>query len=215
MHCALALKVVYSPYRNGSVSYVCVLPEWGIPTLSFVRVSPSLRLSPIDLRALTLRPFQEVSKVKPKVTELVEEMVSPILSRLGLLLVEVEYKKEGANWMLRVFIDRPDGAVDLDDCAIVSENLSVALDERDPIPNAYFLEVSSAGAERPLKRPQDFERSIGKRVHVSLYEPIDGRKAIEGTLLSYGEGELSVASDNAAMSVPLAKVAGARLAIEW
>ncbi|MCY0876364.1 MAG: ribosome maturation factor RimP [Firmicutes bacterium] len=153
--------------------------------------------------------------MKPKVTDLVEEMVNPILSRLGLLLVEVEYKKEGANWMLRVFIDRADGAVDLDDCAIVSENLSVALDERDPIPNAYFLEVSSAGAERPLKRPQDFERSIGKRVNVSFYEPIDGHKVIEGTLLSYGEGELSIAGEKEAFSVPLDKIAGARLAIEW
>jgi len=153
--------------------------------------------------------------VKPKVTDLIVEMVMPILERTGLMLVEVEYKKEGSNWMLRVYIDRPDGAVDLDDCAVVSENLSVLLDERDPIPNAYFLEVSSAGAERPLKHSQDFVRAIGKRVFLSFYEPVLGHKSIEGTLLSYDGERICVEDGKDGFCVMIDKVAGARLAIEW
>jgi len=153
--------------------------------------------------------------VKPKITDLIEEMVSPILAGMGLELVEVEYKKEGANWVLRVFMDRHDGSVDLDDCAAVSESLSALLDERDPIPNAYFLEVSSAGAERPLRRPEDFVRSVGKRVHLSFYQPFEGHRALEGTLLSAEAGVLTVGVDADVFSVEQEKVAAARLALTW
>ena len=152
---------------------------------------------------------------KQRVTDLVEEMVTPILGEAGLELVEVEYKKEGANWMLRVFLERPGGFVDLDDCALVSEQLSHMLDERDPIPNAYFLEVSSAGAERTLKRARDFELAVGKRVHISFYEPYDGHKALEGILRSYDGGEFCVELENDSLTVPEAKVAHVRLAIAW
>ncbi|PWI58216.1 ribosome maturation factor RimP [Sulfoacidibacillus thermotolerans] len=152
---------------------------------------------------------------KQKVTDLVAEMVAPVLREAGLELVEVEYKKEGANWILRVFLDRPGGAVDLDDCAHVSETLSTALDEVDPIPNAYFLEVSSAGAERPLKTERDFERAVGKRVFLSFYEPLDGKKNIEGTLLSFSDEVLRVEEDGAVFAVPKEKIAAARLALVW
>lgn len=152
---------------------------------------------------------------KQKVADLVREMALPILTERGLELVEVEYKKEGANWMLRVFMDRQGGAVDLDDCATVSEDLSRLLDERDPIPNAYFLEVSSAGAERPLKRSRDYELAVGRRVHLSFYEPFAGQKAIEGRLLAYDGVRLDVEEDNGTILVPVDKVASARLAIEW
>ena len=152
---------------------------------------------------------------KQKVTDLVAEMVAPILQTHGLDLVDVELKKEGANWFLRVYIDKPSDYVDLDDCSIVSEELSVKLDESDPIPNAYFLEVSSAGAERPLKRPEDFHKAVGKRIFVSFYEPFDGRKSVEGTLVEYGDGWIVVKEDSEPVRVPVDKVAGARLAITW
>ena len=152
---------------------------------------------------------------KQKITDLVTEMVAPILQASELELVDVEYKKEGANWFLRVFIDRASGAVDLDDCALVSEALSVKLDEKDPIPNAYFLEVSSAGAERPLKTEKDFERSIGKRVHVTFYEPYVGVKFMEGTLLRYQKDQLEMEVDDQTVEIPTEKIAGARLALEW
>ena len=152
---------------------------------------------------------------KQKITDLVIEMVAPILQDAGLELVDVEYKKEGANWFLRVYIDRMDKAVDLDDCALVSEALSVKLDERDPIPNAYFLEVSSAGAERPLKSEQDFRRAVGKRVHMTFYEPFAGAKSLEGMLARYEREALEVLVEEQSVTVPTDKIAGARLAIEW
>ena len=152
---------------------------------------------------------------KQKITDLVTEMVAPILQASELELVDVEYKKEGANWFLRVFIDRASGAVDLDDCALVSEALSVKLDEKDPIPNAYFLEVSSAGAERPLKTEKDFERAIGKRVHITFYEPYAGVKFMEGTLLRYQKDQLEMEDDDQTVEIPTEKIAGARLALEW
>ncbi len=152
---------------------------------------------------------------KQKVTDLVAEMVAPVLREAGLELVEVEYKKEGANWILRVFLDRPGGAVDLDDCAHVSETLSVALDEADPIPSAYFLEVSSAGAERPLKTVRDFELAVGKRIFVSFYEPVDGRKNVEGTLIAYTDELLRVEENTVVIVVPKDKIAAVRLALVW
>ncbi len=116
-----------------------------------------------------------------KVIETTEELVQPILVEKDLELVDIEYVKEGKNWFLRVFIDKP-GGVDITECGMVSEQLSEKLDETDPIKEAYFLEVSSPGVERPLKTKQDFDDSIGKNVYVTLYEPIDGEKAYEGIL---------------------------------
>src|SRR6185437_16891207 len=110
-----------------------------------------------------------------KVTNIVEELVTPILEDMQLELVDIEYVKEGKNWFLRLFIDKENG-VDIEECGIVSERLSTHLDELDPIPHNYFLEVSSPGAERPLKKDSDFESSIGKNIHIKTYEPIDGEK---------------------------------------
>lgn len=155
---------------------------------------------------------------KEKVTDIVEKLALPILIDTGLELVDVEYKKEGANWFLRVFIDK-EGGVDIDDCSRVSERLSERLDEADPIPTAYFLEVSSPGAERPLKKAADYERAIGQYVHVSLYEPIDGMKALEGWLTDYSTEaarvEVDVKGVKKTVTIPVERIAAARLAIEF
>ena len=97
-----------------------------------------------------------------KVTTVIEELVTPITEELNLELVDIEFIKEGRNWFLRVYIDTPGGGIDIEQCAIVSERLSVILDEKDPIEQNYYLEVSSPGAERPLKKESDFEKAIGK-----------------------------------------------------
>lgn len=153
-----------------------------------------------------------------KVTELVEEMVTPILEELHLELVDVEYVKEGPNWFLRVSIDKESG-VDIDECAAVSEKLSEKLDEVDPITENYFLEVSSPGAERPLKKDKDFERAIGKNVFVKTYEPIDNEKAFEGMLTSFDGTSLSVEikikTRKKTVVIPYEKVAKARLAVTF
>lgn len=154
---------------------------------------------------------------RERVTDIVERMALPIVEREGLELVDVEYKKEGSNWFLRIFIDKQ-GGVDIDDCGRVSEQLSDLLDEVDPIPNSYFLEVSSPGAERPLKKPVDFERAVGQRVHVSLYEPLDSHKSFEGLLERFTGNELEVLWNQKGVgkhtTIPMDKVASARLAVE-
>ena len=155
---------------------------------------------------------------KERVTDIVEQLARPIIDAANLELVDVEYKKEGTNWFLRVFIDKPEG-VDIDDCSRVSEQLSDALDVADPIPTAYFLEVSSPGAERPLKKPADFERAIGMPIHVSLYEPLLGMKSFDGVLKIYSddvlEVEYAVKTAKRTVQIPMSMVAAARLSVAF
>jgi ribosome maturation factor RimP len=152
-----------------------------------------------------------------RVTDIVERMALPIVEHEGLELVDVEYKKEGSNWFLRVFIDK-DAGVDIDDCGRVSEQLSDLLDEVDPIQNPYFLEVSSPGAERPLKKSADYERAVGRTIHVSLYEPMAKEKAYEGQLEAFDGQQLKITWQvkgvKKHVEIPLEKVASARLAVE-
>jgi ribosome maturation factor RimP len=151
-----------------------------------------------------------------KVTEVVEELAEPIFQELGLELVEIEYVKEGKSWFLRVYIDKDNG-VDIEDCGLVSEKLSEKLDELDPIPHNYFLEVSSPGAERPLKKDKDFVKSIGQNVFIKTYEPIDGEKSFEGKLLEFDGQQLKIEvkmkTRKKTFELPLEKVANARLAV--
>lgn len=151
-----------------------------------------------------------------KITETIEELVTPILDELELELVDIEFAKEGKNWFLRVFIDNDKG-VDIEDCGTVSERLSEKLDAADPIEQAYFLEVSSPGVERPLKKPEDIKKAIGKNVHMKMYEPVNGAKEFEGKLLEF-DGEtvklqVKVKTRNTEVELPYNKVASARLAV--
>ncbi|SFA73546.1 MULTISPECIES: ribosome maturation factor RimP [unclassified Bacillus (in: firmicutes)] len=153
-----------------------------------------------------------------KVTEVVEEIISPILDQINFELVDIEYVKEGKEWFLRLYIDK-DGGVDIEDCGLASEKVSEKLDEIDPIPHNYFLEVSSPGAERPLKKEKDFLRSIGKRVYVKTYEPIDGEKTFEGKLAEYDgksvKVEIMIKTRKKVVEIPFEKIANARLAVSF
>ncbi|BFH63826.1 MULTISPECIES: ribosome maturation factor RimP [Paenibacillus] len=148
----------------------------------------------------------------PKIKGIVEEMVHTFLDEHNFELVDVEYVKEGSNYFLRVYVDK-EGGIDIDDCGMISEYLSQKLDENDPIPTAYFLEVSSPGAERPLKKSEDVAKAVGKDVFVTVYEAIDGLKEFEGRLLSFENDELVISAGKKQYTVPYAKVASARLAI--
>ncbi|MGV3464698.1 MAG: ribosome maturation factor RimP [Heyndrickxia sp.] len=151
-----------------------------------------------------------------KVTDVIEGLVTPILEEMQLYLVDIEYVKEGKNWFLLVYIDK-EGGVDIEECGMVSEQLSEKLDEIDPIPQNYFLEVSSPGAERPLKKEKDIIDSIGKNVNIKTYEAIDGEKTFEGKLLAFdGETltvEVKIKTRKKEINIPYEKVANARLAI--
>lgn len=146
------------------------------------------------------------------VTAIVEELATPILEGLNIELVDIEYQKEGSNWFLRVFIDK-EGGIDIDDCGAVSEKLSKQLDEADPIKDAYFLEVSSPGIERPLKKEKDIQWALGKRVHIKTYEAIEDAKIFEGTLTEFDGKVLTIQEEKKSYQIPYDKVANARLSV--
>jgi len=119
---------------------------------------------------------------KKRVVDIIEEIVSPFLEEKKLELVEIEFVKEGQHRYLRVYLDK-DAGLSLDDCQAVSEYLGERLDTLDPIKENYFLEVSSPGIERPIKKDIDFEKYSGKLVEARLYHPLNGEKVIKGKLL--------------------------------
>lgn len=129
-----------------------------------------------------------------KISETVINIAKPIAEGLGLVLVDVEFVREGKDWYLRVYIDK-DGGVTLDDCEAVSRPLSDKLDKLDPIPQAYLLEVSSPRVERPFKTSRDFEKAIGENVRVKLYKAINGRKTIDGILEKYDGETVTILTD--------------------
>jgi ribosome maturation factor RimP len=151
-----------------------------------------------------------------KVKEIVRGLAEPIAEEMGLELVDIEYVKEGKNWFLRIYIDKEDG-VDIEECSIVSEKLSEKLDEADPIPHHYYLEVSSPGAERPLKKERDYERAVGKNVWIKTYEPIGGGRVFEGRLTGFSDRILTVEirenGKTKTVQIPYDKIASGRLAV--
>ena len=122
-----------------------------------------------------------------KITEIVRELAQPVAEENGCELWDVEYVREAGQWYLRLYLDK-EGRVNILDCEAVSRKVSDLLDEADPIESSYMFEVSSAGAERALKRPGDFERFMGSAVLVKTYKPKDGRKEFAGTLAGYEDG---------------------------
>ncbi len=157
---------------------------------------------------------------KVDVSVRVEELVQPLLAAHGLELVELEFKKEGRDMVLRLFMDR-EGGVTLDDCAAVSRELSELLDVEDLIPGHYSLEVSSPGLNRPLKKPADYERYKGKLVKVRTFEllPDDAgnkRKTFLGELLGLENEIICIRlTEGQTAAIPLDKVAKANLEFEF
>ena len=133
--------------------------------------------------------------VKKKIEDIVAEFAGPIANNHSFELVDVEFIKEGTNWYLRIYIDKP-GGITIDDCKIVSEEVSDILDKKDPIDQSYFLEVSSPGLDRPLKKDSDFEKFKGELVEVKVYKPIDGRKVFEGELIGLIDNKIIIKIDD-------------------
>ncbi len=154
-----------------------------------------------------------------KVPEMIEQLVAPIATELNLELVDVEFVKEGRDYFLRVYVDLPDGGIDIEQCVQVSERLSAILDENDPIEQNYYLEVSSPGAERPLKKEADFEKAVGKYIYVKTYEPINDMKEFEGYLRAYNieslDMEIKIKTRKVQVTIEKEKIAKARLAIDF
>ena len=143
-----------------------------------------------------------------------EELVMPILEREKFILWDVEYVKEGADYYLRVFIDK-EGGITIDDCVIVSRELSDELDRLDFIEDAYVLEVSSPGLGRTLKKDKEFERSIGQSVDVKLYKPLDGTKEYSGILKEISKDKLVIVTDEIEKSFIRSDIAKVNLTIDF
>ena len=122
-----------------------------------------------------------------KVTEQVAQFAEPVVQAHGCTLWDVEYVREGGEWFLRLYIDK-DGGVDISDCEAISRAVDPILDEKDPVPDSYNFEVCSAGLERQLKRPSDFEKFMGSPVLLKTYQNRDGRKEFAGVLKGYDGG---------------------------
>ena len=147
-----------------------------------------------------------------KVTETVTALAAPVAEKLGLELWDVEYIREAGQWFLRVYIDK-DGGVSINDCEALSRALDPVLDEADPIPDSYVFEVSSAGAERELKRPGDFERFMGSGAEVRLYQPVNGSKSCVGTLSGYDNGSVTLTAAGKELTFEKSQIAQVRLRV--
>ena len=151
-----------------------------------------------------------------------EELVTPLIEQNNFELVDIEYVKEGSNWYLRVYIDKP-GGINVDDCELISRALSDKLDEEDFIDDAYILEVSSPGLGRQLKKDKDFIRSLGKDIEIKLYKDIvleeNGKKIkakeFVGRLDGYNKEEIEVFLGNETITIARKDIAIVRLAIDF
>jgi ribosome maturation factor RimP len=150
---------------------------------------------------------------KGKIESVVEAIVSEIIANSKLELVDVEYVKE-REWYLRVFIDKESG-IEIDDCQWLSEQIEAKLDESDLIKDHYYLEVSSPGLDRPLKKERDFVRHAGDKIEVKTYEPINGEKIVIGTLIGLVDDNVQMDINGQAVSIPREKTAQIRLHIEF
>ena len=128
-----------------------------------------------------------------KVTDVVAQLARPIVEEQGCSLWDVEYVREAGVWYLRLYIDKA-GGVSINDCEAISRPVSDKLDEADPIEGSYTFEVSSAGADRALKRPEHFEACLGSEVEVKLYRAEDGKKDWVGVLSAYDDGAVTLST---------------------
>ena len=138
------------------------------------------------------------------------KLLGPVVAGLGYELWEIEYAPRAGGGLLRLYIDSPDG-ISLDDCEKVSRAVSAVLDEADPIPNEYTLEVSSPGMDRVLRTQAHFERFAGERVKVEMIQLINGRKRFQGRLKQVGESEITLEMDGGEVSLPIEDIHRARL----
>ena len=148
------------------------------------------------------------------ITELVASLAEPVVRSHGCELWDVEYVREGSAYFLRLYLDK-EGGVDINDCEAVSRAMDPNLDEHDPIENSYHFEVCSAGLERTLKRPGDFERFMGSPITVRLYRPHNGLKEIPGILRGYDSGRVTVEAGKETITFEKSQVALVRLRVEF
>ena len=148
------------------------------------------------------------------IEEKVETLLQDRIKRLGYELYDVEYTKEGKNYFLRIFIDNEKG-IDLNDCEKVNDGIMDLLDEADYIKEQYFLEVSSPGIERILKKDKHFDMSMGEEIEVNLFKPIDKKKTLDGTLIGYDESSITMMYENDEITIERKNISLMKLKYDW
>ena len=136
-----------------------------------------------------------------KTVDAVDALLRPVVAQMGYELDEVEFIKEHGNWVLTLYIEKPNGTVTLDDCEAVSRAVDPILDEADPIQQAYYLSVSSIGIDRPLKKDRDYERNLGNKITAKLYAPHKGKKEFTGELTAFDESSFTIMVNGADMKI--------------
>lgn len=161
------------------------------------------------------RPVRRAGGNRSRIAETVRTLISPVADQLGYLLWNVEYVKEGADMILRITIDKPEG-IGIDDCERMTRAIDPLLDEADPIEESYLLEVSSPGIERELSRPEHFEACKGEEVELRLFAPVEGSKVWRGTLAGL-DSEQNILIDTPAgqMSFPPSAVSRVRTVFDF
>ena len=144
-----------------------------------------------------------------------EELITPILDRMNLELVDVEYVKEGGTWYLRAYIDK-EGGITVNDCEAVAREMNEILDREDFVEDSYVFEVSSPGLGRPLKKEKDYIRSMGKEVEIRTYRAINREKEFYGILSAYDENTVTIKTeDGTEMTFEKSDIALIRLAFDF
>ncbi len=149
-----------------------------------------------------------------KITEIVTTLAEPVVAENGCTLWDVEYIKEAGSFYLRVYIDK-EGGISIDDCEAVSRTLSDLLDQADPISDPYTFEVSSAGADRVLKKPEHFQAYLGQQVDIRLYKAKDGAKSVTGTLVAFENGDVTLTVGGNSLLLSKQDIAQVRLHVSF
>lgn len=149
-----------------------------------------------------------------KIDEALEKLALPVCERHGVYIYNTEYKKEGSEYYLRLFIDK-DGGITIEDCENVSREISPMLDDLTFIKDAYIFEVSSPGIDRVLSRPWHFEKVMGQEIDIKLFAAIDGKKEISGVLKAYSDGEITVVANDKEIIIEKGKAASVKLAFKF
>ena len=144
----------------------------------------------------------------------VEELLKEVIENIGYELYDVRYEKEGKDYYLRIIIDKPEG-IDINDCEKVNNAINDILDEADYIKDQYFLEVSSPGLERVLRKDKHFEKQIGNEICLKLFKPINKQKELIGILEEYNENELTIKVEDATLKINLKDIAIAKTVFNW
>lgn len=149
-----------------------------------------------------------------KIEEKVERLIEPKIQELGYNLYDVEYVKEGKDYYLRVYIDKDTG-ISLEDCELVSNDINEILDQADYIKEQYFLEVSSTGVERVLKKDKHLQSNIGTKVQVKLFKPFNGQKQYEGILRDYSETTIYLETEKGILEIERQNIGQIKTVFDW